>query len=163
MPDAVIFGNNMIQKKVAEETKEVVLACVGQLDRSIAEAFKGAPERQASLYRSLAGKVMGLLFTEILVPIYAAFPELEPEDLKQVRAEEVRFIPLEVGLKLMETHSTVEDTLAKLREQLAQSNDSDDVKRLVLALDDLAEPLKTIKEYLRRSCPGIEGAYRNEP
>lgn len=100
---------------------------------------------------------MGLLFTEILMPVYTTFPELEPEYLRKAKTEEVKLLPLDVGLRLLEVHSSVVSSLTSLREELVQS-DEDDVKQLVLALNDVAEALRTMKEYLVRSCPGVEEA-----
>lgn len=147
----------MIERKIAEHVKEVVLACVERLDRSIGYAFQGAPEQQAALYQSMAGRVMGLLFTELLIPIYAAFPELEPEDIKKAKIEEVKFIPLDVGLKLLEVSSTVASTLEILGKELAQAT-GDDAKALALSLKEPDDALQTIKDFLFRSCPGIEQA-----
>ncbi len=100
---------------------------------------------------------MGLLFTELLIPIYAAFPELEPEDIKKAKIEEVKFIPLDVGLKLLEVSSTVASTLEILGKELAQAT-GDDAKALALSLKEPDDALQTIKDFLFRSCPGIEQA-----
>ena len=75
----------MIDRKRAEAIKVAVVTCISQLDSSVKDALKEASEEHASVYRRTAGQTMGLLFTEVLMPIYAAYPDLEPSELRLAR------------------------------------------------------------------------------
>jgi hypothetical protein len=144
-----------MDRKVAEEIKSLILACIGQLDQSVKIAMQEAPEEHASIYRRLTGQVMGHLFTEVLMPIYDSYPDLEPEELKQAKQKDnLSIMPLETGSKLKKVSSEVTSELGRLRANLNQMND-EDIRRLGSALQIPLESLQDVSEYLNRVCPGL--------
>lgn len=148
----------MIDKKVAEHIKSVSLACVNQLDRSVKDVIEGAPEEHASMYRRLVGQVLGDLFTDVLMPIYAAHPDLEPEELRKAKREpEPIFMPPEIAAKLMSVSSSVSRALSNLRLELALVPGGD-AGKLDSALQEPLNTLQDIQEFLRQVCPGVHEA-----
>lgn len=146
----------MIDKKLAESIKALALDCVRKLDASVKDAIDNAPEQHASMYRRLVGKVMGQIFTEILTPIYVAYPDLEPEELRRARLDAGPVVmPPETGAKLMEVSSSVSTALSNLREDLAQKAEGD-VRSLGLALEGTISHIKDIQEFLRRASPRMD-------
>lgn len=146
----------MIDREVADRVRSVSLACANQLDRSVKDALEGAPDVHASMYRRLVGQVLGELFTEVLMPIYAAYPDLEPEELKGARQEPQPVVmPLEVGSKLLGIISSVGHELSVLRTELALIPGKP-VGNLDSALQDPLDALEDIREFLRRVCPELK-------
>ena len=73
----------MIKDKVfAKEVVELLLECSGRLDESVARAKKVCSEAEFLAYRKAIGEVMGETFDQLLLPIFAAHPELKPKDLQ---------------------------------------------------------------------------------
>lgn len=145
----------MINREIAEHIKAVSLACVNQLDRSVKDAIEGAPEMHASMYRRLVGQVLGEIFAEVLMPLYAAHPDLEPEELRKARHEpQPVVIPLEVGSKLMGVISHATQALSNLRSELALIS-GQDMGNLDSALQEPIDALQNIRELLHRACPGV--------
>lgn len=148
----------MIERSAAQTIKSTTLDCVRQLDLSVKLALTDAPEEHSSIYRRLVGQVMGHLLTDVLMPIYAAHPDLEPEELKKARhlAGSNR-IPPEVGLQLMLTCTAVESTLRKLGTEMAHvAGESDHPFE-----ESLREPLTFLqdtREFLRRACPDVSAS-----
>jgi hypothetical protein len=68
--------------KEAMEVKDIVLEATRNIDLSIAQLAKTEDKRLAIAYKKIAGQVMGLLFTNILQPLYSTFPALTPEELR---------------------------------------------------------------------------------
>lgn len=146
----------MIDREVAERVKSISLVCTHQLDRSVKEALQGAPEVHASMYRRLVGQVLGELFTEILMPIYTAYPDLEPEELKQARREPQPVVmPPEVGSKLLGVISSVMRELSALHREL-ELIPGKGAGNLDSALQEPLESLQGIQEFLRRVSPDSE-------
>jgi hypothetical protein len=69
--------------KQAMEIKDIVLECTRRIDLSIAQLAKTEDKHLAAVYKELAGQVMGLMFTNILLPLYSIFPALTPEELRE--------------------------------------------------------------------------------
>jgi hypothetical protein len=146
----------MIDRDVAERVKSVSLACTYQLDQSVKEALSRAPAVHASLYRRLVGRVLGELFTAVLMPIYAAYPDLEPEELKRARLDpQPATMSPEVGSKLMDVISFATQELSTLRAELS-ADPGKDVSDLNLALQEPLNALQDIREFLHRVCPEIK-------
>jgi hypothetical protein len=148
----------MIDRKVAENIKTVILNCVSQRDRSVKDAIEGSPEEQASMYRRLVGQVMGQLFTEILVPIYVAHPDLEPEELRKARlTPRPQSMPKETAVALMSVNTSVTGALGNLRADLSHISE-ENVRSLGLALQEPLDFLQDIRKFLLRACPEAERA-----
>ena len=73
----------VIKDKVfAKEVVEMLLDCSGRLDESVARAQKLCPEEEFLAYRKAIRDVMGETFDQLLLPIFAAHPELKPKELE---------------------------------------------------------------------------------
>lgn len=73
----------MIKDKVfAKEVVELLLDCSGRLDESVARAKKICSDAEFLVYRKAIGEVMGETFDQLLLPIFAAHPELKPKNLQ---------------------------------------------------------------------------------
>jgi hypothetical protein len=145
----------MLDREVAERVKSVSLACTNQLDRSVKEAL-GGPEVHASMYRRLVGRVLGEIFTEVLTPIYVAYPDMEPEELKKARLEpQPLAMPPELASKLMDVITFAHQELSSLRTELSIDPEKD-VGNLNLALQEPLGALQDIQEFLYRVCPEIK-------
>ncbi|HYG61314.1 MAG TPA: hypothetical protein VEL74_01930 [Thermoanaerobaculia bacterium] len=142
--------------KTAEHIISVSMSCINRLDRSVEDAIDAAPEEHASSYRSLAGEVMGYLFTEVLMPIYAAHPDLEPEELREARvSSQPTSMPPEIAAKLMNVCTSVSQSLRDLCEEVALSPRETDFE-LESALQEPLKALRHTQEFLRRACPDLE-------
>jgi hypothetical protein len=148
----------MIERDEAEKIKSVALDCVRQLDMSVKLALADAPEDQSSIYRRLVGQAMGHIFTEVLMPVYAAYPDLEPEELKKARhLGATKRMPLEVGLQLMATCTAVEGALKELGAEMAHAQGESESS----FEERLREPLTFLRDtrkFLWHACPDISAS-----
>jgi hypothetical protein len=69
-------------KAFAKEVVELVLDCAGRLDESGARAKEVCSEAEFLAYRKAIGEVLGAAWDELLLPIFAAHPDLKPKDLE---------------------------------------------------------------------------------
>ncbi len=75
----------MTTNEAAKIVKETVLGCSAVLDESAKKMLLEAEDHQAARYRRLVGAVLGEFLTEVLIPIYRAFPDLEPPEIREAR------------------------------------------------------------------------------
>lgn len=62
---------------------EAVLQFAPRINESIRDLMMTGPSGpQLNEYRRAAGRVLGYLYTDILRPIFAEYPDLEPESMK---------------------------------------------------------------------------------
>lgn len=71
---------------------------------------------QLNEYRRAAGRVLGYLYTDILRPIFAQYPDLEPESMKSGQAGPDEPIDRAVAEKITTRMSEVSEWLARLPE-----------------------------------------------
>jgi hypothetical protein len=69
-------------KVFAKEVVELLLEYSGRLDESVARAKKVCSDAEFLAYRKAIGEVMGETFDQVLLPIFAAHPELKPKNLQ---------------------------------------------------------------------------------
>jgi hypothetical protein len=69
-------------KAFAKEIVELLLDCSDRMDESVARAKKVCPDAEFLAYREAIGKVMGATFDQLLLPIFAAHPELKPKNVQ---------------------------------------------------------------------------------
>jgi hypothetical protein len=73
----------VVKNKVfAKEVVELLLEYSGRLDESVGRAKKVCSEAEFLAYRNAIGEVMGETWDQLLMPIFAAHPELKPKDLQ---------------------------------------------------------------------------------
>jgi hypothetical protein len=69
-------------KAFAKDVVQLLLDCSGRLDDSVGRARKVCSEAEFLAYRSAIGEVMTEAWEKVLMPIFAAHPELKPKDLQ---------------------------------------------------------------------------------
>ncbi len=68
--------------EVAHKLVAVSIHCSEKLNSSICLVLDTCDEAHFYSYRRLAGRAMGYIFTEILWPVYKAYPDLDPDRIK---------------------------------------------------------------------------------
>lgn len=68
-------------KAFAKEVVELLLEYSGRLDESVGRAKNVCSEAEFLAYRKAIGDVMGETWDQLLMPIFAAHPDLKPKDL----------------------------------------------------------------------------------
>ncbi len=72
-----------VDKTSASAAVEAVLQFAPRINESIRDLMMTGPSGpQLNEYRRAAGRVLGYLYTDILRPIFAQYPDLEPESMK---------------------------------------------------------------------------------
>jgi hypothetical protein len=69
-------------KEFAKEVVDLALEYSGRLDESLGRAKEICSETEFLAYRSAIADVLGEVFDQLLLPIFAAHPELKPKDLQ---------------------------------------------------------------------------------
>jgi len=69
-------------KAFAKDVVELLLEYSGRLDESVGRAKQVCSEPEFLAYRKAIGEVMGETWDHLLMPIFAARPELKPKDLQ---------------------------------------------------------------------------------
>lgn len=67
---------------IAKQVLEIAWKCSGELNWSVAIVQESADEADLDWYRKAVARVMGELFTEIMMKVYREHPELVPDGLK---------------------------------------------------------------------------------
>lgn len=70
-------------RETAQMLNELMLAMGRQLDESVAAVQQRESDEVYRKYRRTAGELLGTMLMEVLNPIYAQYPDLEPEMLKK--------------------------------------------------------------------------------
>lgn len=66
---------------IAKQISDLMLEYSAKLNQSVALAQQHCAEEEFEKYRAAVGMVMGLMFTEIMGPIYEEHPALMPASL----------------------------------------------------------------------------------
>lgn len=138
----------------ARQVSEALLACSGELNASIRLVLERCPGELAGLYRTLAGDVMGRLFTDVLRPLYRAHPDLEPKELKNPSSEEDgarHGLPPELSAQLLELAASTEARFRTLVDNVRNTEGESVEEGLSRALRSSRESLQTLREFVRRA------------
>jgi hypothetical protein len=73
----------LMDKKIAAQIREVLLECSGKVDESLGWVQKSCSQEEFQEYRRAAGKIMGAIYFEALEPIFREYPDLQPEGMKK--------------------------------------------------------------------------------
>jgi len=68
-------------KAFAKEAVDLLLECANRMDGSVAVARDTCSHAEFEAYRRAVGEVMGIMWDELLAPIFKAYPDLKPKDL----------------------------------------------------------------------------------
>jgi hypothetical protein len=133
----------------AKEIKDTILECTRRLDSSIAQLAKNEDERLVLAYKRLAGQVMGLMFTNILRPLYSTFPALAPEELS-------KDVPVPLPSLTPETVSLLDELVSQLREKLevvgSKISSQDSYPPVVTEgnLQEVRESMSSLRRFIRQ-------------
>ena len=71
-----------MKRTTAEQISKLLLEISKQLDGSIKLIMENSDQKEFEKYRQTVGKIMGVMFMDILTPLYQEHPDLTPENLK---------------------------------------------------------------------------------
>ena len=69
-------------KEVASDVSKLMFALGAQLNGSLLRVQERCPTSEFEAYRAVVGRLMGEMFVEVTMPIFAQYPELKPPELK---------------------------------------------------------------------------------
>ncbi len=69
-------------KLLAEKISRLMLDIGGQLNESLHSAQTEASVEDFIAYRTMVGRIMGLILTDLLNPLYSRHPSLKPPELE---------------------------------------------------------------------------------
>jgi hypothetical protein len=69
-------------KEVASEISKLIFALSAQLNGSLIRVQERCPASEFEAYRAVVGRLMGEMFVEVSMPIFAQYPDLKPPELK---------------------------------------------------------------------------------
>lgn len=96
---------------------EAVLQFAPRINESIRDLMMTGPSGpQLHEYRRAAGRVLGYLYTDLLRPIFAQYPDLEPESMRNGQAAAEEPIDRAVAEKIATLMNEVSEWLARLPE-----------------------------------------------
>jgi hypothetical protein len=72
-----------MRRDAAQTIMNLMVEVSGKLNDSIFEVMDSASDQEIERYRHAIGRCMGEIFTEIISPIMAEYPELTPLDLRK--------------------------------------------------------------------------------
>ena len=71
----------MIQKKdIAKEISDLMVETHANFVESVMLVKKNCSNEEFETYRKKIGRIMGIIFTDIMNPIYKIHPELNPDE-----------------------------------------------------------------------------------
>jgi len=65
-------------KTTAQAVSELLRAAAAKLDESV-RVVQGRAPSELDAYRRSVGRIMGAIYLDLLTPLYAQHPEIEPE------------------------------------------------------------------------------------
>ena len=69
-------------KEVASEISKLMFALGAQLNGSLIRVQERCPASEFEAYRAVVGRLMGEMFVEVSMPIFAQYPDLKPPELR---------------------------------------------------------------------------------
>jgi len=71
-----------MEREIAQCILKVVMSCSSELNSSVAVVLASSEAAEAEAYRRAVTKVLGEMFTEIILAVYRESPDLLPDELK---------------------------------------------------------------------------------
>ncbi len=68
-------------EELAKQISDLMLECGRRIDASIAMVQEQGDAEDFQRYRQAAGRILGVLFLDVMQPIYGQHPGLKPEEL----------------------------------------------------------------------------------
>jgi hypothetical protein len=69
-------------KEVASDISKLMFALGAQLNGSLIRVQEQCPASEFEAYRAVVGRLMGEMFVEVSMPIFAQYPDLKPPELR---------------------------------------------------------------------------------
>jgi hypothetical protein len=82
-PGRPLQGEVAMNIEVAKELNDMMLSICARMDGSVRLMRDSSDRNEFDSYRKTIGSIMGLVYTDILSPIYKQYPLLMPNELKQ--------------------------------------------------------------------------------
>ena len=73
-----------MDKLTAQKVVEILLESAGKIDGSTGLVQETCSDSEFREYRKACGAIMGMIYTDILRPIFSEYPDLEPEGIKRI-------------------------------------------------------------------------------
>ena len=139
-----------MDRTAASAVVEAVLQFAPRINESIRDLMMTGPSGpQLNEYRRAAGRVLGYLYTNVLLPIFAQYPDLEPESMKSGAAAPEVPIDREVAEKIASLMSDVNDWLARLPEV--------DKEALAEGISEVKSGIEDVRAFVAKSYPNLAG------
>lgn len=71
-----------MEKEVARQINALMLDFFGKLNASVKLVQQHCSEEEFEQYRRAIGMIMGDITTEVMMPLYKEYPDLEPDEFK---------------------------------------------------------------------------------
>lgn len=132
-----------MNRSFAESLRDVVLRCSSILDASAQTIVGRCGPEDAKQYRRLVGRVMGYSFTNILSPIFAEHPDLEPASFRGAENDAGAQAgppppePAELSKAISDVRSQLERLKPELIAHSAGDNLRDGLDEILVAVDDV--------------------------
>lgn len=72
----------LMDKDIALQVSNIMIELSSKLNQSIVLVQNNCSNEDFEAYRQKAGYIMGTIYTDIMLPIYKRYPEIEPNELK---------------------------------------------------------------------------------
>lgn len=140
-----------MQRSTAERVKEAVIDLSRRFDHSVKNVMLRCPPDLASLYRRLVGRVMGLFFTNILMPIYQEHPSLEPLELRvEGKAEKEQF-PTELAQELVGFVHELNKKVQEALQFVLESDGAEEMHSLQSQVDEVLKASRATETFIRQN------------
>ena len=140
-----------MQRSTAEQVKETVLDLSRKFDQSAEAVMVRCQPELASLYRRLAGRVMGLFFTNVLMPIYREHPALEPPELRTQEKPEKGKLPADLAQELVGLVRELNDKVHEALQIVLASEGAEEMHSLQSQVDEVLKAAKATEMFIRQN------------
>jgi len=69
-------------KDIAAGISKAMHECTGIFEESACRVMENCTAEEFEPYRDAIGQIMGIIYCDVLRPLYHRFPDLEPESMK---------------------------------------------------------------------------------
>ncbi|HEX3529963.1 MAG TPA: hypothetical protein VH988_23120 [Thermoanaerobaculia bacterium] len=133
--------------QTAEKVKEILLGGASEIDGSVALVLSRCHPDLAEIYRRLAAKIMGLVFVNILMPIYAEHPDIEPPGLHGQAGPKPQ-IPPDVAESLLQLCTDVDIKVGNALTLIEAGVDASDARAFKAGFEEVLQVLGDTKKFV---------------
>jgi hypothetical protein len=136
--------------QTAENVKEILLEGTSRVDQSVAVVLSRCHSDLAEIYRRLAAKIMGLVFINILMPIYAEHPDLEPPGLHDQTAPKPQ-IPPDIAETLLQLCADVGGKVGNALALIEAGVNTSEAKAYKAGAEEVLQALHDAERFVRHA------------